>query len=137
MAVSPRARYLANGDLELHFPYDYLLVDALKTEFPSYARRYNPDDKTWTVSQPYVAHAESLLRWRFPEARIERPDTDGRFRPEQPFAVLHLLPTAPPELIDGAYRILARLHHPDRGGETERMRELNEARGALRQWGKR
>jgi curved DNA-binding protein CbpA len=47
--------------------------------------------------------------------------------------VLHLLPSAPPELIEGAYKILARLSHPDVGGDPEAMRALNEARDALKE----
>ena len=47
--------------------------------------------------------------------------------------MLHLLPSAPPELIAGAYRILARLHHPDVGGDAETMNRLNAARDLLRE----
>ena len=51
----------------------------------------------------------------------------------RPFAVLHLLPSAPSELIEGAYKILARLYHPDRGGSTATMQALNEAHDALKE----
>jgi curved DNA-binding protein CbpA len=51
--------------------------------------------------------------------------------------VLHLLPSAPPELIDAASGTLARLHHPDVGGDPETMRTLNDARDALRLGGAR
>ena len=47
-------------------------------------------------------------------------------------AELHL-PTAPPELVEGAYRILARLHHPDAGGSREAMQAINGADAALRE----
>jgi curved DNA-binding protein CbpA len=40
---------------------------------------------------------------------------------------LHLLPDAPPELIKAAYKTLAMKFHPDHGGDTRRMQELNEA----------
>jgi len=46
---------------------------------------------------------------------------------EELYARLHLLPDAPPELIKVAYRELAKLNHPDKGGDTARMQELNEA----------
>ena len=132
----PRATYVHDGDVELRFPYNARLVDLLKAEIPPYARSYDPDDKTWTVAAPYAGLAVDLLRHRFPDARIERPG--ARPTPEssgtgRPFAVLHLLPSAPPELIEGAYRILARLHHPDAGGTDEAMRALNEARDLLRE----
>jgi curved DNA-binding protein CbpA len=47
------------------------------------------------------------------------------------YAVLHLLPTAPPELIKAAYRCLAMIHHPDRGGDTEAMQRINSAYAGL------
>jgi curved DNA-binding protein CbpA len=43
------------------------------------------------------------------------------------FAVLHLRPTAPPPLVDSAYRVLARLNHPDSGGDGENMKKINMA----------
>jgi hypothetical protein len=72
----------------------------------------------------------------YPDATIERPESDTEPEPAgataQALAVLHLRPSAPPELIAGAYRILARLHHPDMGGDPEAMTRLNVARDALR-----
>ena len=49
------------------------------------------------------------------------------------FRVLHLRETAPVELIEASYRVLARLHHPDRGGSTEAMQAINGAYTALRE----
>jgi hypothetical protein len=136
MSTIPRATYSGSGDVALRFPFDARLVELLKSEIPAYARSYDPAEKTWTVAADYAALAVDLLRQRFPDARIERPGTRPHSAPtgsSRPFAVLHLLPTAPPELIEGAYKILARLHHPDRGGSTEAMQALNEARDALKE----
>jgi curved DNA-binding protein CbpA len=46
--------------------------------------------------------------------------------------VLHLLPTAPPELIKVAFYCLAKLYHPDRGGDLARMQAVNSAWEKLR-----
>lgn len=46
---------------------------------------------------------------------------------QTPYTVLHLLPTAPPELVKASYRTLASLHHPDKGGDTAIMAKINEA----------
>lgn len=40
---------------------------------------------------------------------------------------LFVTPTAPSEVIQGAYRALAKLHHPDRGGDERMMRVINDA----------
>lgn len=131
----PRATYTGAGDVRLRFPYCRTLDDRLKTEIPPYARDYGPFDKTWTIATSYAALGVRLLMAMFPGARFERPDP--RSVPEAmpgnhcALAVLHLLPSAPPELIEGAYRILARLHHPDVGGDGETMKRLNAARDAL------
>ena len=133
----PRATYTRAGEVDLRFPYNARLVELLKSEIPARARAYDPDDKTWTVIAAYATRAVNLLLDHFPDARIERPGTRAEpappLTPARPFAVLHLLPSAPPELIDAAYRTLARLHHPDVGGDPEAMRALNDARDALRE----
>jgi len=48
-----------------------------------------------------------------------------------PYEVLGVPPSATPEEIRRAYLALARLHHPDAGGNADEMRRLNEAWSAL------
>jgi curved DNA-binding protein CbpA len=43
------------------------------------------------------------------------------------YEVLQVHPSAEPEVIRAAYRILARKYHPDHGGDARRMIELNDA----------
>ncbi len=45
----------------------------------------------------------------------------------QAHATLFVTPDAPPEVIRAAYKALAMLYHPDLGGDSERMVELNRA----------
>jgi hypothetical protein len=47
------------------------------------------------------------------------------------YEVLQVHPSADPEVIDSAYRRLAFKHHPDKGGSTDRMSELNRAYAIL------
>ena len=49
-----------------------------------------------------------------------------------PWRVLGVEPGADPAAVHAAYRRLAWRHHPDRGGSSARMRELNAAYAALR-----
>ena len=43
------------------------------------------------------------------------------------YEVLGVDQHAPPDVIRAAYRELTLLHHPDRGGDPQRMAELNRA----------
>ncbi len=49
------------------------------------------------------------------------------------YAVLEVAPTAAPEVIRAAYRVLAQRHHPDRHGQTNdaTMARLNQAYAVL------
>lgn len=50
------------------------------------------------------------------------------------FALLHLDPSAPAEVIQAVYRALSRRAHPDAGGNNETMKQLNLAYEIARQW---
>jgi hypothetical protein len=52
---------------------------------------------------------------------------------EAAFATLHLLPTAPPELVQAAHRTLVKVHHPDVGGDTQVMTRINLAVQKIRE----
>jgi curved DNA-binding protein len=43
------------------------------------------------------------------------------------YGVLGVQDYAPPEVIQAAYKAMARIHHPDTGGDTKRMAEINTA----------
>jgi DnaJ-domain-containing protein 1 len=69
-----------------------------------------------------------------PRSRSHRrpPQHCGRVRATQgPRAVLGLYLDATVQEIKSAYRALAMQHHPDHGGSTERMREINLAYAAI------
>jgi len=52
---------------------------------------------------------------------------------ESPYDVLGVKPTATPDEIDAAFKQKAMFAHPDKGGSTEAMQKLNEARRKLRE----
>lgn len=51
--------------------------------------------------------------------------------PRGAWEALYLMPGAPLEVVKAAYRALAQLYHPDKGGETVRMQEINAAMSEL------
>lgn len=59
--------------------------------------------------------------------RTSNQDVDVCFR------LLGLSPSAHWEEIERAYRTKAKIHHPDRGGDEDAMRALNEAYHRIKQ----
>ncbi len=133
MSVQPTLTRTRTGGVVLQFPFDRLLVDALKAEIPAHARSYDPDRKVWTVTPAYVAVAFRLMHLTFADVEIEdirepgRRSADRAPQADDPYVVLHLRETAPPELVTAAHRCLAKLNHPDRGGDHDAMQSINAA----------
>ena len=125
-----------DGAVTLTFPFDAWLVDALKGEVPGHARTYAPDTRAWTIAPAYAGIAIRLMYQAFTDVEVidaaAGPGFDRGGDPrEAALVVLHLRPSAPPELVDAAYRTLARLNHPDRGGDHDAMLALNQAYDAI------
>jgi hypothetical protein len=127
----PRIVRLPDGGVALSFPFQRPLVEALKRSIPAGYRSYDPGDHAWTIAAAYAAKAIWLLQQTFPHAEVidAGPATGDA---GDAWEILHLKDTAPPELVEVAYRCLARLHHPDRGGDHEDMLILNAAYDSLR-----
>ena len=86
------------------------------------------------LTAPYDA---DLTPWMVGELKRQPRDPRPPFAADHHYAALHLLPSAPRELIDSAYRTLVKLNHPDRLPVPERDRghrrmvEINGAYEAL------
>jgi len=119
-------------------------IGTLKSYIHASARSYDPQTRQWHVDADaqtefdrwltyLVTVLGARIEWQHDEAKEERqhqwPPAGYRKQPtrEELLKRLHLLPDAPPELIKAAYRTLAQMNHPDHGGDTRRMQELNEA----------
>ncbi len=113
-----------------------LLIEALKDAIPAYDRTYSPATREWLID---ASARDSLEMW-LDDARevcgasVEWQPTKHERTRAKPrnettaHATLHLLRSAPPELVRAAFKCLAQLHHPDKpGGDTEAMQKINEA----------
>jgi hypothetical protein len=145
------ATWRGEREVILSFPYDPELIEALKVDIPGWARTYDPQGRTWTItSKAWANAAVLLLKEHYPNAAIahdELPPPQPPPRADPPrwcfagqdrhYATLHLLPTAPRQVVEAAYRALAKLHHPDLAPLAEResatgvMKAVNEAYRAL------
>lgn len=134
------ALFFRDGRVALAFPYDKGAVTAIKLGIPATERGFHRGTKIWTVSASWAERAVMLLGFHFPDLEVVRPHAHAAppapLRTADPaFAELHLLPSAPPALVEAAYRLLARLTHPDVGGDGDRMAALNHAVAELRRKG--
>ena len=82
-----------------------------------------------------VRREDGAVTLTFPVEVVDAHQSDPFTEPAgaAPYRVLHLWPTVPPELTDVAYRCLARLAHPDRGGDHKLMLRVNQVREALQE----
>jgi hypothetical protein len=99
-----------------------VMVEMIKAQVPQHARRYLPDTHEWFIGSAYLLQALALFRQCFPDAEVihdggsppPRDDTPRPLADATHYATLHLLPSAPRELIQAAYKVLAKTLHPDR-----------------------
>ena len=122
---------------DVTFPFNADVVAGIKRAVPAPLRSYNPDTKTWTVAGRYVGAVARILAQVFGDVDIEgsrtgAADRGRRAGTDDPYVVLHLRPTAPPELVSAAHKCLAKLHHPDAGGSTSTMQMINAAAEQIR-----
>ena len=114
---------------------------ALKATVPPAFRRFDFAARCWVITAEgdvCLASYLELMRSRycadvFADEAGEHDAGGGRVLPEssatmtleRAYDVLYLREGAPEQLISAAYKTLARLHHPDAGGTTAEMTEIN------------
>jgi hypothetical protein len=105
------------GGYACRFGFDAELLSALKEAVPGRWRRWDRERKVWLFSHRGWPLAERVFQ--------EYGLLEGVHAPRDAWRTLCLQPDAPPELVTAAYRTLAKLRHPDRGGTDAAMRDLN------------
>ena len=93
------------------------------------AKRYF-DFIDWT-SLP--EHVQIRLALKVGKQRYGNRPTEKISEPPKasPYEMLYLMDSAPIEVVKAAYKALALLHHPDRGGQVERFQQIKEAYEAI------
>ena len=109
----------------IEFDFNQAMVDAIKTKIPSRARSWKPERRQWWFRDDVMDMVLALAMLHSGRyVHVESLETEP---PVQSYAALHLLPTAPPEVVSAAYKALAKKVHPDAGGSQERMQAINSA----------
>lgn len=106
-----------------HFDVDY--IEELKEQVPPRQRKWNPDAKVWLFKDDAMETVFFLLRRHFGDYQVHGGRAE--LTPAAAYQALHLLPSAPPELVKVAFKCLAKLNHPDKGGDTATMQAVNAA----------
>ncbi|MFZ5446180.1 MAG: J domain-containing protein [Myxococcota bacterium] len=96
-----------------------------------------PSCSRWTTSMyAEVLRADTKMRMRKPSAGNQAPGATAKERVEawlasisvsDPYRTLGVGPEVSEELLRERYLTLARRHHPDRGGNADEMRRINDA----------
>jgi hypothetical protein len=117
--------------LVLRSHYDPDLVDALKEAIPYAYREWDKTSKVWRIDPDWGDVAVQVLKDRGATVIDKRPPvaTAAVVPPQlqEACARLCITPDAPLVVAEAAYKAWARLKHPDVGGDTETMQQLNDA----------
>jgi hypothetical protein len=119
----------------LAFDFNELMVKGIKRHIPSRQRTWKPELRQWWFKEE-AGDTMLTLAERFC-GEVMHIQEDGHLTAAMPaelvaaYRTLHLLPSAPDELVKHAYRVMCKLHHPDKGGMTSTMQRVNEAYGRL------
>ena len=129
-------------------PYDQAFNERLKGGIPAPHRWWAPERRMWAIASGwytplvalieahYGAHSYQLF---FSAAQVDRVLATLTGRPPPPvspdawYQTLFLQPGAPPPVIDAVYRQLAKLYHPDVGGDLRTMQAINDAYARIKQ----
>lgn len=115
-------------------PYDEDFITSLKARV--HVRAFDPGSKMWVVPARYVPIVRELAKKHLsidiavslppnlaPHARVQPAKS---VVPEE-YEILCVLPGSPIEVVKAAYKALAFMCHPDRGGSAAHFRQLTEA----------
>lgn len=110
--------------------YNEPFLKELKNVLNRSHRFWDGEKKLWLVSISKKAELLRMIANYFDTIEFldERLMPKAKNLEDENYRMLHLLPTAPLELIKAAYRTLALIYHPDRNsGNGEKMTKLNVA----------
>lgn len=137
---------VSHREVRLWWPYSEALLDEFRARIPSHSRRWfrEGDEMYWVVTGLHCVGAEAWFNshfahsdyqqssWNDQHSSSYRPPPPPPPKPSSDWDTLYLRTGAPIGLIDAAYRWWAKQSHPDQGGSTQRMQEINTAYERLR-----
>ena len=142
-----------DGRIVLESPYgDFApVLDAFKAQLPWDGRAWDSQRKRWLISALYATELLAFLQRHNATVQDDRDSLAGDARqgpvegilipvPPMPpdlqdaFTVLRVMPNAPLGLCEAAYKFLAKVWHPDLGGQAQDFQRLNDAMATIRRY---
>jgi hypothetical protein len=121
----------ADDRLIVRFAYNDTVRTTLKETVPYLYREYDPSTKTWYVDADWGDAVIAAMQAIGMAVSDQRPvmAREPHVSPllQGACQALYITPDAPVQVAEAAYKALARLHHPDVGGDVETMQALNDA----------
>lgn len=87
------------------------VLDYLRRSVPQVYRQFDATTASWYVHAKYVDAVKQLMSKSGTNVALD----------DDPWAVLHLRPGAPPAIIKAVWKVLALELHPDRGGDPQQF----------------
>jgi len=113
-------------------PFNQQFNETFKTLIPASDRNWNPDAKTWTITEKYFDPTKRLIEQLFGGATIISRSASEKASQPPPIKVapidnvfLQFIKLLPYEAAQKAYRAAALILHPDKGGDMTKMADLN------------
>lgn len=109
--------------------YDPELVAAIKNRIPMRFRKWDGQRKCWLFMNEAIREVLFITeQYCGTVEQVEDNATRDLSQEDvEAYMLLHVLPSAPKEVIRAAYKAMALLAHPDRGGSTAQMQAINSA----------
>lgn len=111
-------------------PYIKGFVADLKEVIPKEYRQWDPEERVWVISYVYEEELFNICSNHFERVVKYGERRYTAIQPSPAYGTLHLLPSAPKEVIVATYRVLSKLYHPDVSNKPDaekRMKEINVA----------
>jgi hypothetical protein len=119
-----------DGRMALRSPYDPLVVQTVKDAIPYTFREWRKGEKVWLIAPEWGDVVVQMLH----DVGVKVVDNRLKVLPaavpadlQRACTILEILPTASLAVAEAVYKTQAKKYHPDHGGDTAKMQELNEA----------
>jgi hypothetical protein len=113
-------------------PYNATFNELFKNLIPHSDRNWNKDSKVWTITEQFFEPTKKLITATFgPPIVIDRAAQEKASQPPPvktaPIdnVILQFFKLLPYDAARKAYLLGANVHHPDRGGDMDKMTNFN------------